>query len=163
MSVYNNSKVWLLSISLPEQCEFLCFSNLLILLKCNLKVAQAQCFDIPLRGVSCQSLNETLSKITAQLLLLSPLIFKAGYFHGGIGGLEHGANKYAELKVWEPQVSLGVLYWCPPTMRQKRWRNRKDNFSFLSVTFHDSEVNLLDIWRVFQRAQSHCLVLDKVQ
>lgn len=47
-----------------------------IILKCNMEVAQAQCFDIPLRGASCQSLNETLTKVTPQLLLLSPLKFK---------------------------------------------------------------------------------------
>lgn len=41
-----------------------------------MEVAQVQCFDIPLRGASCQSLNETLTEVTPQLLLLSPLKFK---------------------------------------------------------------------------------------
>lgn len=53
--------------------------NLIILLNCNMK-AQVHCFYICLRGASCQSLNETSSKITPQLLLLPPLIFKVGYF-----------------------------------------------------------------------------------
>lgn len=49
-----------------------------------MKEARAQRFHIPLRGASCQSLNETVPKITPQLFLLSPLILKTGYFHRGM-------------------------------------------------------------------------------
>lgn len=149
MSVYSNSKFWHISISLPEKCEVLCFLNLIILLKCNLKVAQARCFDIPLRGASCQSLNKTPSKITPQLLLLSPLIFKVGYFHREMVVLNTEQTNGQSWRYWNLRAHPG--FHTDGHSPQGKKDEGTEKTTFMSVTLHDSMTNLLDIWSAFQR------------
>lgn len=103
----------------------LCFEFFEIILKCNTEVAQAQCFDIPLRGASCQSLNETLTKITHQLLLLSPLTFKRGYFHRGMVVLNmEQTNGHS----WSYGKFQSHPEWCPPNMSKINEETGKTTF-----------------------------------